>query len=71
MAENQESSELLTKLALIAEGSQNLFTGKASVIFELREQEYYRVISEIEGDYDKETFKIEISGTDFIFILDK
>lgn len=71
MAENQESSELLTNLALIAEGSQNLFTGKVSVIFELREQEYYRVVSEIEGDYDKETFKIEISGTDFIFILDK
>ena len=71
MAENQESSELLTKLALIAEGSQNLFTGKASVIFELREQEYYRVISEIEGDYDKDSFKIDISGTDFIFILDK
>lgn len=71
MAENQESSELLTKLALIPEGSQNLFEGKSTVVFELREQEYYRVISEIEGNYDNETFKIEISGTDFIFILDK
>lgn len=71
MAENQESSELLTRLALIAEASQNLFTGKASVVFELKEQEYYQVVSNIEGNYDKETFKIEISGTDFIFILDK
>lgn len=71
MAENQESSELLTNLALIAEASQKLFTGKASVVFELREQEYYQVVSNIEGDYDKTTFKIEISGTDFIFILDK
>ena len=44
MAENQESSELLTKLALIAEGSQNLFTGKVIVVFELREQEYYQVV---------------------------
>lgn len=71
MAENQESSELLTRLALLAEGSQELFQGKATIVFELREQEYYRVVSEIEGDYDKETFKVEISGTDIIFILDK
>jgi hypothetical protein len=71
MAENKESSELLTKLALIAESSQKLFAGKASLVFELREQEYYQVVSEIEGNYDNETFKIEISGTDFIFILDK
>jgi len=71
MAEDKEGTELLGKLAIIADASQTLFNGKASVIFELKEQEYYHVIANVDGNYDSETFKIDISGTDFIFILDK
>ena len=71
MAEDKEGTELLSKLAMIADASQNVFNGKASIIFELKEQEYYQVVSNVEGDYNSETFKIDISGTDFIFILDK
>jgi hypothetical protein len=71
MAEDKEGTELLGKLAIIADASQSLFNGKTSVIFELKEQEYYHVVANVEGDYNSETFKVEISGTDFIFILDK
>ena len=35
MAENQENVGFLEKLALIADASQNLFSGRATVIFEL------------------------------------
>jgi hypothetical protein len=71
MAQDKEGTELLSKLAIIADASQNLFNGKASVIFELKEQEYFHVVANVDGNYNSETFKIDISGTDFIFILDK
>lgn len=73
MAKNQESSELLTKLALIADASQNLFKGKCTLIYELELEEFEQVLSKFERpkDSEAEQFKIDISGTDFIFILDK
>jgi hypothetical protein len=73
MAKNQESSEFLTKLAVITEASQNIVNGKVTVIFEVNSEEYNKCLSEV-GDVEKngsEQFKIDISGTDIIFILDK
>lgn len=73
MAENTKGSEFLTKLAMIADAGQTLVDGKMTIIFECINPEYSEIINEIEEkpDYSKEQFKIEISGSDFIFILDK
>jgi hypothetical protein len=73
MAKNQESSEFLTKLAVITEASQNVINGKVTIIFEVNNEEYDKCLSKV-GNVEKndsEQFKIDISGTDIIFILDK
>jgi hypothetical protein len=60
----------LEKLALIAESIQAIFKGKGTIVFELEKDEYKNVIShfrEIER-YHKQ-FSIDISGTEFHFIL--
>lgn len=60
----------LEKLALIAESCQTIFSGKATIVFELPKGEYTSVINhfrEIERHHKQ--FSIDISGTEFHFIL--
>ena len=73
MAENKESTEFLGKLAMIADASQSLFKGKVTIILELPLEEFETALSTFNTgkDGDAEQFKVDISGTDFIFILDK
>jgi hypothetical protein len=73
MAENKEGSEFLTKLAIIADAGQELIKGKMTIVFQLENPDFSEIFMMIEEkpDYNKEEFKIEISGSDFIFILDK
>jgi len=60
----------LEKLALIAESVQDMFRGKGTIVFELPKDEYSRVISHFrEVDRHHKQFTIDISGTDFHFIL--
>jgi hypothetical protein len=60
----------LEKLALIAESVQTIFSGKATIIFELPKGEYTSVINHFrEVDRHHKQFSIDISGTDFHFIL--
>ena len=62
----------LEKLALIAESVQDMFRGKGTIVFELPKDEYKRVISHFrEVDRHHKQFTIDISGTDFHFILDE
>ena len=62
----------INKLALIAESVQNLFKGKGTIIFELQKEEYSNIISHFrEIDRHHKQFTIEISGMDFVFILDE
>ena len=70
MAENQENIGLLSKLALIADASQNLFNGKATIIFELPIGEFRKTQSELKKELTGEKFKVDISGTEFIFLMD-
>lgn len=70
MAENQEDIGVLKKLALIADASQNLFTGRATVIFELPNVEFRKIQGELKKELSGEKFKIDISGTEFIFLMD-
>ncbi len=73
MEENKENTEFLNKLALITDAAQDMFRGKMSVIFELKEMEYRYANSIFEKNYNPEQkqFKVDISGTDFIFLLDE
>lgn len=60
----------LEKLALIAESVQTLFEGKATVVFELQKNEYKDILAHFrEIDRHHSQFSIDISGTEFHFIL--
>jgi hypothetical protein len=60
------------RLAEIADSVQKMFTGKSLIVFELKKSEYSRVISHFrEIDRHHKQFSIDISGTEFIFILDE
>lgn len=62
----------IEKLALIAESVQTLFSGKATIIFELPKGEYTTIINHFrEVDRHHKQFSIDISGTEFHFILDE
>ena len=60
------------KLALLADSMQKLFKGKSLVVFELKEREYRDVMENFKDiDQSHKKFTIDISGTDFIFILEE
>ena len=73
MAENKANNlGELEKLALIAESLQTMFKGRASVAFELNKEEYIKMINNFrEIDRHHKQFTIDISGTNFLFILDE
>ena len=73
MAENK-TNDLgeLEKLALIADSLQTMFKGRASVAFELNKEEYTKMINHFrEIDRHHKQFTIDLSGTNFLFILDE
>jgi hypothetical protein len=60
----------IEKLALIAESVQTMFSGKGTIIFELPKGEYKSVLNHFrEIDRHHKQFSIDISGTEFHFIL--
>ena len=71
MEENKNNTlGTIEKLALIAESVQTLFSGKGTIVFELPKGEYTSVINHFrEVDRHHKQFTIDISGTDFHFIL--
>jgi hypothetical protein len=73
MAENKKGDlGTLEKLALIADSVQTLFSGKGTIIFELPKGEYSEVINHFrEIDRHHKQFTIDISGTDFVFVLNE
>lgn len=72
MAEDKKGSRFLARLAEIADLTQKTFKGKTSIVFELEQDEYQKAMDQIENiDWLSEQFKIDISGTDFIFLLQK
>jgi hypothetical protein len=73
MAENKNTPMgELEKLALIADSLQTMFVGKSSVLLELNKEEYTKMINHFrEIDRHHKQFTIDMSGTDFIFILDE
>jgi hypothetical protein len=71
MEQNKDNTlGTIAKLALIAESVQDLFSGKGTIIFELPKGEYKSVINHFrEIDRHHKQFSIDISGTEFHFIL--
>ena len=73
MAENKSDTfGEIEKLALIAESVQTMFSGKGTIIFELPKGEYKSVLNHFrEIDRHHKQFSIDISGTEFHFILNE
>lgn len=70
MEKNIKSSEFLSKMALISEATENLISGKVTIIYQLDNDTYnsiHKSFNQNIEDQSKE-FKIEISNTDFIFV---
>jgi hypothetical protein len=73
MAEDQKSIDgIIEKLALISDASSQLFPdGRIAMVFELNESDFKRVQNNFrEVDRNHKQFKIDISGIEFIFLLD-
>jgi hypothetical protein len=71
MEENSKSIDgIVEKLALIVDATDNLFPdGKMAVVFALNETDFKRVQENFrEVDRGHKQFKIDISGTEFIFL---
>jgi hypothetical protein len=72
MAEDKKGTRFLTRMAEIADLTQKTFKGKTTVVFELETDEYQSAMDQIENvNWMSNEFKIDISGTDFIFLLQK
>lgn len=74
MGENQKSIDgIIENLALISEAIDEIFPdGKKAVVFELKETEFNKVQHNFrEVDRAHKQFKIDISGVEFIFLLDE
>jgi hypothetical protein len=71
MEENSKSIDgIVEKLALIVDATDDLFPdGKMAVVFQLNETDFKRVQANFrEIDRGHKEFKIDISGTEFIFL---
>jgi hypothetical protein len=71
MEENSKSIDgIVEKLALIVDATDELFPeGKMAVVFQLNESDFKRVQDNFrEIDRGHKEFKIDISGTEFIFL---
>lgn len=73
MGENQKSIDgIIEKLALVADAIDSLFPdGKSAIAFELKSGDFKRVQNNFrQVDHTHKQFKIVISNTEFMFLLD-
>lgn len=71
MAETEENNiGLITKIALLADAVENIFPeGKGVVVFELKNDDFETARKELlVPNPDEKQFKIDMSGTEFIFL---
>jgi hypothetical protein len=69
MAENTEGSEFLTELAKVADDLQKIYRGDSTIIFELDIYEFTTMLDHFKQPSDVKRFKVDISGTEFIYLL--
>lgn len=73
MAENQESIYgLIERLAMVSDAVGSLFpNGKTMLVFELNKQDFEQAKANFKNtDKSITQFKVDISGIEFIFLLD-
>ena len=73
MAETEENNiGLITKIALLADAVEQVFpNGKGAVVFELNEDDFNRAKKELlVPSPDLNQFKVDMSGTEIIFLKD-
>jgi hypothetical protein len=72
--QNKKSTDgLVEKIAILSDAVENLFPqGKGIIVFELKKYDFLNVQQKfgIKSD-DPNKFKIDISGTEIIFLLDE
>jgi TATA-box binding protein (TBP) (component of TFIID and TFIIIB) len=73
MAKNKESvNELIYKLANIADDLIKIYpSGKSVVVFSLSNDDFKNTKLQVNDFSNTEQFKIDISGTEFIFLMDE
>jgi hypothetical protein len=73
MAENKESFDgYLEKLAILCDAFDNLHEGKKAVVFEVDRETFVKLRSSLKNITDDENrFKIDISGIEFIYLLNE
>lgn len=73
MGEIKESFDgYLEKLAIIADAVDDLYIGKKTLVFELDREEFVKMRNILKtSDEDKDKFKIDISGIEFIYLLNE
>jgi hypothetical protein len=70
MDENQKNTGTLNVLADVADKLQSLYRGQITVIMELNQYDYDKAVRSFDNvDLRVDKFKIDISGTEFIYLL--
>jgi hypothetical protein len=70
MAENKEGiNELIAKFAMIADALVSIYPkSKSVVVFSLNDDDFDKTKLQVNDFTNTEQFKIDISGTEFIFL---
>jgi hypothetical protein len=73
MAKNKESvNDLIFKLANISDDLIKIYpNGKSVVVFSLSNEDFKNTKLQVNDFSNTEQFKIDISGTEFIFLMDE
>ena len=73
MGENPKSfNQHLGELAELADKLQSLYKGKSTIVFELSTLEFATFKGLLDpNNTNEQQFKIDISGTEFIYLLDE
>lgn len=72
MAEDKKDFGILSDLAEVADKLEKVYRGRKTVIFELDKEEYQSTLNMFrEVDRKNDKFKVDISGIEFIYILNK
>ena len=73
MAENKEGvNELIAKFAIIADALVNIYPkSKSVIVFSLNDDDFDKTKLQFQDFSATEQFKIDISGTEFIFLKEK
>jgi hypothetical protein len=73
MATNKESvNGIIEKLALISDGLIDILpNAKVVVVYSLKNEEFSFMKAQVNDFSSNEQFKIDISGTEFIFLKDE